>query len=140
MQSSLKERGDYTATVIGTAPLGGRCESLGENAMKMEYASKNDEQACITDKLRPLNAPTHAGIDCLIIKMPPPEVIAQWEVNDDPCELKRILRDLRWTGMISDALVVLAITGAIYFSPSLETLRATVERAAISVAEASRTR
>jgi hypothetical protein len=42
--------------------------------------------------------------------------------------------------MISDALVVLAITGAIYFSPSLQTLRAIVERAAISVAEASRTR
>ena len=109
--------------------------------MKMEYASKNDEQACIlTDKLRPLNAPTPAGTDCLIIKMPPPEMIAQWEVNDDPCELKRIVRDLRWTGMISDALIVLAITGAIYFSPSIETVRAIVERTAISVAEASRAR
>jgi hypothetical protein len=107
--------------------------------MKMEYASKNDEQACIlTDKLPPLNPHTYAGTDCLIIKMPPPEVIAQWDVNDDLRELKRIVRDLRWTGMISDALVVLAITGAIYFSPSIETLRAIVERTAISVAEASR--
>lgn len=107
----------------------------------MEYASKNDEQACIlTDKLRPLNAPQHAGTDCLIIKIPPPEVIAHWDANEDRRELKRILRDLRWTGMISDALVVLAITGAIYFSPSLDTMRAIVERAAISVAEASRAR
>ena len=76
--------------------------------------------------------------DCLVITMPAPEVIAQWDGNDDCRELKRIIRDLRWSGMISDALVVLAITGAIYFLPSLETLRAAVERTAVSVAEASR--
>jgi len=76
--------------------------------------------------------------DCLVITMPPPEVIAQWDENDDCRELKRIVRDLRWSGMISDALVVLAIIGAIYFLPSLETLRTAVERTAVSVAEASR--
>ena len=76
--------------------------------------------------------------NCLVITMPPLEVIAQWDGNDDSRELKRIVRDLRWSGMISDALVVLAITGAIYFGPSLETLRTAVERTAVSVAEASR--
>jgi hypothetical protein len=101
--------------------------------------SKYDEQACILDeKSQIATAYARAGNDCLIITMPPPEVIAQWVGNDDCRELKRILRDLRWTGMISDALVVLAITGAIYFLPSLETLRAAVERTAVSVAEASR--
>ena len=76
--------------------------------------------------------------DCFVITMPPPEVIDQWDGNDDCRELNRIVRDLRWSGMISDALVVLAITGVIYFLPSLETLRAAVARTAVSVAEASR--
>jgi hypothetical protein len=76
--------------------------------------------------------------NCLVITMPPSEVIAQWDGDDDSRELKRIVRDLRWSGMISDALVVLAITGAIYFLPTLESLRAAVERTAVSVAEASR--
>ena len=109
--------------------------------MKIANLSKHDEQACVFNEKSPaLTAQTGAGTDCLIIKIPPPEVIAHWDANEDRRELKRILRDLRWTGMISDALVVLAITGAIYFSPNLETMRAIVERAAISVAEASRAR
>jgi hypothetical protein len=107
--------------------------------MKVASSSKFDEQACILNE-RSQTATAYAGAsnDCLVITMPPPEVIAQWDGNDDSRELKRIVRDLRWTGMISDALVVLAITGAIYFLPSLETLRAAVERTAVSVAEASR--
>ena len=109
--------------------------------MKTADLSKHDEQACVLNETSPaLTAQTGAGTDCLIIKIPPPEVIAHWDAHEDRRELKRILRDLRWTGMISDALVVLAITGAIYFSPSLETMRAIVERTAISVAEASRAR
>src|SRR6188768_939141 len=107
--------------------------------MKIGSPSGHEEQACVLNEKRQaftLNAGD--GSDCLIITMPPPEVIAQWDANVDPCELKRIVRDLRWTGMISDALVVLAITGAIYFCPSIETVRAAVERTAISVAEASR--
>ena len=108
--------------------------------MKIGNTSVDDEQACIlNEKPQALTLNARDGSDCLIITMPPREVIAQWDANDDPRELKRILRDLRWTGMISDALVVLAITGAIYFSPSLEAMRAAVERTAISVAEASRT-
>jgi hypothetical protein len=108
--------------------------------MKTGNPSVHDEQAYIlNEKPQPWTLNARDGSDCLIITMPPPEVIAQWDANDDPRELKRIVRDLRWTGMISDALVVLAITGAIYFSPSLETMRAAVERTAISVAEASRT-
>jgi hypothetical protein len=108
--------------------------------MKIATSSEYDERECILDEKSQSSA-AYAGVgnDCFIITMPPPEVIAQWDANDDPRELKRIVRDLRWTGMISDALVVLAITGAIYFSPSLETMRAAVERTAISVAEASRT-
>jgi hypothetical protein len=108
--------------------------------MKIGNASVHDEQACILNE-KPQALPSNAGdgSDCLIITMPPPDVIAQWDANDDSRELKRIVRDLRWTGMISDVLVVLAITAAIYFSPSLETMRAAVERTAMSVAEASRT-
>jgi hypothetical protein len=108
--------------------------------MKIGNPSVHDEQACIlNEKPQALTLNARDGSDCLIITMPPREVIAQWDANDDPRELKRILRDLRWTGMISDALVVLAITAAIYFFPSLETMRTAVERTAISVAEASRT-
>lgn len=108
--------------------------------MKMDNVSNYDEQECILDENSPdLRAHTPLGTDCIIIKIPPPEVIAQWDVNDDDRELKRILRDLRWTGMITDALIVLAITGAIYISPTVDTLRGVVERTAISVAEASRT-
>jgi hypothetical protein len=45
-------------------------------------------------------------------------------VNDqDDRELKRIIRDLRWADMITDALIVLAITGAVYFYPAVDTLR-----------------
>lgn len=98
-----------------------------------------DEHACILDKKsQSLTLDSGDANDCLIITMPPPEAMAQWDVNDDSRELKRIVRDLRWTSMISDALVVLAITGAVYFSPSLETMRAALEKTAISVAEASR--
>ena len=108
--------------------------------MKIGNPSKRGEQACIlNEKSQTLTLHADDDSDCLIITMPPREVIAQWDVNDDPRDLKRILRDLRWTGMISDALVVLAITAAIYFSPTLETMRTAVERTAISVAEASRT-
>lgn len=108
--------------------------------MNIATSSKYDEQAYILDeKSQSLAAYAGTGNDCLIITMPPPEVIAQWDGNDDSRELKRIVRDLRWTSMISDALVVLAITGTIYFSPSLETLRGLVERTAVSVAEAART-
>lgn len=108
--------------------------------MKIATSSKYAAQACILDeKSQSLAAYTGADNDCLIITMPRSEVIAQWDGNDDCCELKRIVRDLRWTSMISDALVVLAITGAIYFTPSLETLRGLVERTAVSVAEAART-
>ena len=107
--------------------------------MKIATASEYDEQECILDETSQSSG-AYAGVgdDCLIISMPPPEVIAQWDGHDDCCELKRIVRDLRWTSMISDALVVLAITAAIYFSPSLDTLRGLVERTAISVAEAAR--
>jgi hypothetical protein len=109
--------------------------------MKVGTSSKQDEQTfSLNEKSESLRLTADDGTDCLIFTMPPPEVIAQWNVNNDPCELKRIVRDLRWTGMISDALIVLAITGAIYFLPSLETMRAAVERTAISVAEASRAR
>ena len=107
--------------------------------MKIATSSEYDEQECILDeKLQSSTAYAGAGNDCLIITMPPLEVIAQWDGNDDCRELKRIVRDLRWTSMISDALVVLAITAAIYFSPSLDTLRGLVERTAVSVAEAAR--
>jgi hypothetical protein len=108
--------------------------------MKIATSSKYDEQACILDE-KPSSPIAHAGAgkDCLIITMPPPDVIAQWAGNDDCRELKRIVRDLRWSSMISDALVVLAITAAIYFSPSLDTLRGLVEKTAVSVAEAART-
>lgn len=107
--------------------------------MKIATASEYDEQECILDETSQSSA-AYAGVgdDCLIITMPPPEVIAQWDGHDDCCELKRIVRDLRWTSMITDALVVLAITAAIYFSPSLDTLRGLVERTAVSVAEAAR--
>ena len=98
-----------------------------------------DEHACILDeKSQGLTLASGDANDCLIITMPPPEVMAEWEMNDDSRELKRIVRDLRWTSMISDALVVLAITGAVYFSPSLDNIRAALEKTAISVAEASR--
>ena len=107
--------------------------------MKIENPSLYDEHACIlNEKSQALTLDAGDANDCFIITMPPPEVMAQWDMNDDSGELKRIVRDLRWTGMISDALVVLAITGAVYFSPSLETMRAAVEKTAISVAEASR--
>ena len=107
--------------------------------MKIGNPSVQDEQACILDeKPQAVTLNVGDGSDCLIITMPPPEVIAQWDANDDSRELKRIVRDLRWTGMISDALIVLAITAAVYFSPSLETMRAALEKTAISVAEASR--
>lgn len=129
-----------TQKVVGNEPEPKACFVMGDT-MKTANVSNYAEQACIlSEKSAASTAHSRAGNDCLIIKIPPPEVIAHWDTNDDPCELKRILRDLRWTGMISDALVVLAITGAIYFSPSLETMRAIVERAAISVAEASRAR
>jgi hypothetical protein len=124
-------------TRIKTTSLADRRDLLGGDSMKIAISSKYDEQACILDE-RSQSATAGAGNDCLIITMPPPEVIAQWHGKDDCRELKRIVRDLRWTAMISDALVVLAITGAIYFSPSLDTLRSAVERTAISVAEASR--
>jgi hypothetical protein len=107
--------------------------------MKTGNPSVHDEQAYIlNEKPQRLTLNARDGSDCLIITMPRPEVIAQWDANDDPRELKRIVRDLRWTGMITDALVVLAITAAIYFTPSLENLRAFVERTAVSVAEAAR--
>lgn len=107
--------------------------------MKIEDPSPYDEHACIlNEKSKALTLDAGDGNDCLIITMPPAEVVAQWDMNDDSRELKRIVRDLRWTGMISDALVVLAITGAFYFSPSLETMRAAVEKTMLSVAEASR--
>jgi hypothetical protein len=107
--------------------------------MKIEDPSLCDEHACIlNEKSQALTLDAGDGAGCLIITMPPPEVVAQWDMNDDSRELKRIVRDLRWTGMISDALVVLAITGAVYFSPSLETMRAAVEKTVLSVAEASR--
>ena len=107
--------------------------------MKIATSSEYDEQECILDeKSQSSAAYAGAGNDCLIITMPPPEVIAQWDGNDDCRELKRIVRDLRWTSMISDALVVLAITAAIYVAPSLDTLRGLVERTAVSVAEAAR--
>ena len=106
----------------------------------MDDVSKYNQEECILDQNSPdLQAHTAFRSDCIIIKIPPAEVVAQWDVNDDDRELKCILRDLRWTGMITDALIVLAITGAIYISPTLDTLRAVVERTAISVAEASRT-
>ena len=107
--------------------------------MKIATSSEYDEQECILDEKSQSSA-AYAGVgdDCLIITMPPPEVIAQWDGNNDCCELKRIVRDLRWTSMISDALVVLAITAAISFSPSLDTLRGLVERTAVAVAEAAR--
>ncbi len=109
--------------------------------MKIEDPSLYDEHACIrNEKSQAFTLDASDGNGCLIITMPPAEVMAQWDMNDDPRELKRIVRDLRWTGMISDALVVLAITAAVYFSPSLETMRAAVEKTAVSVAEASRPR
>ena len=107
--------------------------------MKIVTSSEYDEQECVLDEKSQRSAAyAGAGGDCLIITMPPPEVIAQWNGNDDYRELKRIVRDLRWTSMISDALVVLAITAAIYFSPSLDTMRGVVEKTAVSVAEAAR--
>ena len=107
--------------------------------MKIATSSEYDERECILDeKLQSSTAYAVASNDCLIITMPPPEVIAQWDGNDDCRDLKRIVRDLRWASMISDALVVLAITAAIYFSPSLDSLRGLVERTAVSVAEAAR--
>ena len=107
--------------------------------MKIATSSEYDEQECTLDEKSQTSA-AYAGVgnDCLIITMPPPEVTAQWDGNDDCRELKRIVRDLRWTSMISDALVVLAIAAAIYFSPSLDTLRGLVERTAVSIAEAAR--
>lgn len=107
--------------------------------MKTENPSLYDEHAYIlNEKSQALMFDASYANDCLIITMPPPEAMAQWDMNEDSRELKRIVRDLRWTGMISDALVVLAITGAVYFSPSLETMRAALEKTAISVAEAPR--
>jgi hypothetical protein len=107
--------------------------------MKITTSSKYHEQACVLDEKSQTSAAyAGAGNDCLVITVPPREVIAQWDGSDDCRELKRIVRDLRWTGMITDALVVLAITAAIYFTPSLENLRAFVERTAVSVAEAAR--
>lgn len=107
--------------------------------MKIAKPSMNDEHACtLNEKSQALTLDADDTNECLIITMPPPEAMAHWDMNDDSREVKRIVRDLRWTGMISDALVVLAITGAVYFSPSLETMRAALERTAISVAEASR--
>ncbi len=107
--------------------------------MKIEDPSLYDEHACIlNEKSQALTLDPADGNDCLIITMPPAEVMAQWDMNDDARELKRIVRDLRWTAMISDALVVLAITAAVYFSPSLDTMRAAVEKTALSVAQASR--
>jgi hypothetical protein len=107
--------------------------------MKIAISSKYDEQACnLNEKSQASSAYAGAANDCLIITMPRPGVIAQWDRNGDCRELKRILRDLRWTGMISDALVVLAITAAVYFSPSIETVRTALERTAVSVAQAAR--
>ena len=107
--------------------------------MKITTSSEYDEQECILDETSQSSAAyASVGDDCLIITMPPPEVIAQWDGNNDCCELKRIVRDLRWTSMISDALVVLAITAAIYSSPNLETMRGLLERTAVSVAQAAR--
>jgi hypothetical protein len=129
-----------SAYQINTAPLAGRLDLSGGDPMKIATSSSYDQHPYILDeKSQMLTACARVGSDCLIITMPPPEVIAQWDRKDDCRELKRIVRDLRWTGMISDALVVLAITGAIYLLPSLETLRAAVERSAVSIAEASRT-
>ncbi|HEX7227199.1 MAG TPA: hypothetical protein VF353_05430 [Candidatus Binatia bacterium] len=108
--------------------------------MKIENPSLYNEHGCIlNEKSQTLTLDAGDANDCLIITMPPPEAMAQWDVNEDSRELKRIVRDLRWTGMISDALIVLAIAGAVYFSPSLETMRAALENTAISVVEASRT-
>jgi len=107
--------------------------------MKIEDPALYDAHACIPNvKSQALTLDPGDGNDCLIITMPPAEAMAQWDMNDDSRELKRIVRDLRWTGMISDALVVLAITGAVYLFPTLETMRAAVEKTALSVAEASR--
>ena len=107
--------------------------------MKVENPLLYDEHAGIlNEKSQALTLDAADANDCLIITIPPPEAMAQWDMNDDSRELKRIVRDLHWTGMISDALIVLAITAAVYFSPSLETMRAALEKTAISVAEASR--
>ena len=124
---------------IRTAPLTGGSDFEKVDSMKVAPSSY-DGQACIlTESSQAATTDAGPANDCLIITMPPHEVIAQWDANDDCRELKRIVRDLRWTGMISDALVVLAITAAVYFSPSIETLRAAVEKTAFSIAEASRT-
>lgn len=106
--------------------------------MKMENQLYDEHAYILDEKSQGLMLDSGNSNDCLIISMPPPEVMAQWDANDDSRELKRIVRDLRWTSMISDALVVLAITGAVYFSPSLETIRTALEKTAISVAGASR--
>lgn len=101
--------------------------------MTIENVLKYDGQECSLDENSPaLTAQKRAGTDCIVIKIPPPEIIAQWDVNDDDRELNRIIRDLRWTGMITDALIVLAITAVFYLSPAVETLRAVMERTAIA--------
>jgi hypothetical protein len=93
--------------------------------MKAENLLKYDEQECLLDENSlAWTAHKRVGTDCIIINIPPPEIIARWNVNDqDDRELKRIIRDLRWADMITDALIVLAITGAVYFYPAVETLR-----------------
>jgi hypothetical protein len=107
--------------------------------MKSENLLKHNEQECVLDENSPaLTAHNDVCSDCIIIKIPSPEIIAQWNNNDDDDrELKRIIRDLRWTDMITDALTVLAITGLIYFSPIVETMRGFMETSPISRAEAS---
>ena len=48
--------------------------------MKIATSSEYDEQECILDeKSQSSAAYAGAGNDCLIITMPPPEVIAQWD-------------------------------------------------------------
>ena len=93
--------------------------------MKAENVLNYDEQECLLDE-NSLAWTTHkrVGTECIIINIPLAEIIARWNVNDeDDRELKRIIRDLRWTDMITDALIVLAITGVVYFYPAVETLR-----------------
>jgi hypothetical protein len=113
--------------------------ALLEDLMKVENLLRHNEQESVLDENSPaLTAHKGVGSDCIIIKIPSPEIIAQWNINDDDDrELKRIIRDLWWTDMITDALTVLAITGVIYFSPIVETMRGFIENSPISRAEAS---
>ena len=114
-----------------------RPESLREDAMKIENLANYDAQECLESS--PGSPAQGVGSDCIVIKIPRPEIMAQWNVNaDENRELNRIIRDLRWTDMITDALIVLAISAVIYFSPSVETMRAVMARTTIPLANASK--